>query len=95
MVHSLTRGTAAQAQAAVAQQVLRVIRQRKAIRPGRLRRHSSLSQELGFDTVDIVDIILELERRFSITIPDEVPLVHVDDFVRFVAAHAPAMRQAA
>ena len=93
MIHSLTR-TAAD-HAAVAQQVLRVIRQRKAIRPGRLRLHSSLGQELGFDTVDIVDIILELERRFSITIPDEVPLVHVDDFVRFVTAHAPTTRQAA
>ena len=48
---------------------------------------SSLRKELGFDTVDIVDIILELERRFNITIPDEVPFVNVEDFVQYVAAH--------
>jgi acyl carrier protein len=93
MFHTIPRTAASQA--TVAQQVLRIIRQRKTIRPGRLRLHSSLAQELGFDVVDIVDIILEVERRFSITIPDEVPLVHVDDFVRFVAAHAPVARQAA
>ena len=93
MFHAISRAKASQA--TVAQQVLHIIRQRKAIRSGRLRLHSSLTQELGFDTVDIVDIILEVERRFSITIPDEVPLIHVGDFVRFVTAHTPITRQAA
>jgi acyl carrier protein len=93
MFHSILRTVAKEA--TIAQQVLHIIRRRKAIRSGRLRLRSSLTQELGFDTVDIVDIILEVERRFSITIPDEVPLIHVNDFVRFVTAHAPVTRQAA
>ncbi|GAB2789163.1 acyl carrier protein [Hymenobacter luteus] len=74
----------------IQQQVLRIISKRKAIKAGRLRIGSSLSQELGFDTVDVVDIILELERNFHITIPDEVPLATVGDFVDYVASHAKA-----
>lgn len=79
----------------IEQQVLRIISKRKAIKPTRLRIGSSLSRELGFDTVDVVDIILELERSFHITIPDEVPLSTVGDFVTYVAEHTPATTHAA
>lgn len=74
--------------AAIKQQVLRIISKRKAIRASRLRVSSSLARDLRFDTVDVVDIILELERSFHITVPDEVPFYTVGDFVRYVAAHA-------
>jgi acyl carrier protein len=79
----------------IEQQVLRIISKRKAIKPTRLRIGSNLSRELGFDTVDVVDIILELERSFKITIPDEVPLSTVGDFVSYVASHTSAVRQVA
>ncbi len=82
-------GTAhAPSSAAIKQQVLRIISKRKAIRASRLRVSSSLSRDLRFDTVDVVDIILELERSFHITVPDEVPFYTVGDFVRYVTAHA-------
>ena len=76
--------------ASIEQQVFRIISKRKAIRASRVRKTASLSRDLRFDTVDVVDIILELERSFSITIPDEVPLYTVGDFVRFVRDHAAA-----
>lgn len=79
----------------IEQQVLRIISKRKAIKPTRLRIGSNLSRELGFDTVDVVDIILELERSFKITIPDEVPLSTVGDFVSYVASHTSEVRQVA
>ena len=72
------------------QQVFRIISKPKAIRASRVRKTASLARDLRFDTVDVVDIILELERNFSITIPDEVPLYTVGDFVRFVRDHAVA-----
>ncbi|MCC2546073.1 acyl carrier protein [Hymenobacter sp. BT175] len=78
----------------IAQQVLRIISKRKAIKPARLRVTSQLDRELGFDTVDVVDIILELERSFHITIPDEVPLSTVSDFVNYVASHTPGSKAA-
>ncbi|UYZ64453.1 acyl carrier protein [Hymenobacter weizhouensis] len=70
----------------IRQQVLRVIGRRKRLQPHRLRLHFHLSRELCFDLLDVVDIILELESRFHITIPDEVPLVTVGDVVDYVAA---------
>ena len=73
---------------AIEQQVLRIISKRKAIKAVRLRPTASLSRDLRFDTVDLVDIILELERSFHITVPDEVPFITVGDFVRYVTAHA-------
>ena len=79
----------------IEQQVLRIISKRKAIKPRRLRIGSNLSRELGFDTVDVVDIILELERNFHIIIPDEVPLATVGDFVTYVASHTPEQETAA
>ena len=86
---SVPVGTAhASSSAAIKQQVLRIISKRKAIRASRLRVSSSLARDLRFDTVDVVDIILELERSFHITVPDEVPFYTVGDFVRYVTAHA-------
>lgn len=73
---------------AIERQVLHIISKRKAIKAVRLRRTASLSRDLRFDTVDLVDIILELERNFHITVPDEVPFYTVGDFVRYVTAHA-------
>jgi acyl carrier protein len=68
-------------------QVITIISKIKAIRAARLRPSVNLSQELGFDTVDVVDIILELERNFHIIIPDEVPLDTVGDFVNYISSH--------
>lgn len=87
--------TTTSAPKSIQQQVLRIISKRKAIKPTRLRVTSNLSGELGFDTVDVVDIILEIERNFHITIPDEVPLSTVGDFVTYVVTHTPAHGQAA
>ena len=76
--------------ATIEQQVFRIISKRKAIRASRVRKTASLSRDLRFETLDVVDIILELERNFSIIIPDEVPLYTVGDFVRYVREHAAA-----
>jgi len=67
-------------------QVINIISKTKEIRPSRLRTSANLSQ-FGFDTVDVVDIILELEKKFKIVIPDEVPINTVGDFVQYVSSH--------
>lgn len=72
---------------AVETEVIRIISKTKKIKPGRLKAHKHLLQDLGFDTVDLVDIILELEKNFHITIPDEVPIDTVGDFIAFVETH--------
>lgn len=76
----------------IANQVINIISKTKEIKPSRLRNSANLSRELGFDTVDVVDIILELEKKFHIIIPDEVPISTVGDFVNYVSTHT--IRQA-
>ena len=71
----------------LAQQVRHIIHQRKGVPLRRLRLTTDLNRVLGFDEVDLVDIILELERSFTLTIPDEVPLRTVGDLVRYVEDH--------
>ncbi|MFD2246439.1 acyl carrier protein [Pontibacter ruber] len=73
---------------AIEREVIRIISKTKEIRPARLQPTARLSQDFGFDTVDVVDIILELEKNFQITIPDEVPINTVGDFVDYVSSHA-------
>ena len=71
------------------QQVRHLIIQWKVLWFRHLRFNTTLDQELGFDTVDVVDSILEVERCFQLTIPDEVPLHTVSDFVRYVQTYLP------
>ncbi|WP_347157352.1 acyl carrier protein [Pontibacter chitinilyticus] len=72
---------------AIEKEVIRIISKTKEIKSYRLKAHKHLFQDFGFDTVDLVDIILELEKNFHITIPDEVPIDTVGDLLNFVATH--------
>ncbi|NEM96100.1 acyl carrier protein [Pontibacter burrus] len=72
---------------AIEQEVIRIISRTKKVKPSRLQSDVSLEQKLGFDTLDVVDIILALEKNFHIVIPDEVPINTVGDFVTYVADH--------
>ncbi|MBJ6116587.1 acyl carrier protein [Pontibacter sp. BT310] len=47
---------------------------------------------LGLDIVDVVDVILKVEKTYHLTIPDEVPVYTVDDFVNYV--YTQTMKQA-
>ena len=71
----------------IASEVIRIISKTKSVKPSRLREHSDLTRDFGFDNLDVVDVILEVEKKFQITIPDEVPLSTVGDFVRYVSSH--------
>ena len=73
----------------IANEVIKIISKTKTLKPSRLRVNTNLSQDLGCDNLDVVDIILELEKNFHITIPDEVPIDTVGDFVNYVSSHTP------
>ena len=71
----------------IKKEVVQIISKTKRIRPARLQAKANLMQDIGFDPVDVVDIILELEKNFHITIPDEVPIDTVGDFIDYVSTH--------
>ncbi len=47
-------------------------------------------QELGLDQLDVVNLILEVEKKYHITIPDHVPVETVTGLARFVYTQAAA-----
>jgi acyl carrier protein len=73
---------------AIEMEVIRIISKTTKIKPTRLHADADLERKLGFDTLDVVDIILALEKSFHIEIPDDVQIQTVRDFVDYVADHA-------
>jgi len=66
------------------QEIIHLISRKKKVSFSLITATNSF-QKMGFDMLDVVDIILEVEKRYNITIPDEVPLESVDDLVQFLA----------
>jgi acyl carrier protein len=50
---------------------------------------SSTMSDLGLDSLDIAELILEMEEEFGVTIPDEAAesFTTVADVIRYVVAH--------
>ena len=69
---------------ALRQELVQLIKTHKNINASRLLTQNF--DQIGFDTIDIVDIILEVEKAYHILIPDEVPIHEVDDFVQFLSS---------
>lgn len=71
----------------IEQEVIRIISRTKRIKAERLQADARL-EKFGFDEVDVVDIILQLEKNFHIVIPDEVPMQTVSDVVEAVETYS-------
>ena len=69
---------------AIQNEVVNIITSVTNINPNRLLQVRDLTS-LGLDIVDVVDIILEVEKTYKLTIPDEVPVYTLDDFVNYVS----------
>lgn len=72
----------------IEQEVIRIISRTKKIKSERLQANARLEKDFGFDMVDVVDIILQLEKSFHIVIPDEAPMQTVSDVVGAVETYA-------
>ncbi|WP_114784331.1 phosphopantetheine-binding protein [Botryobacter ruber] len=68
---------------AIRTEVVKTISSLKKVAPQRLKSVNNLI-DLDFDLLDVVEIILKLEKKYNLTIPDDVPVYSVDDFVNFI-----------
>ncbi|QHL89268.1 acyl carrier protein [Nibribacter ruber] len=66
------------------EQVVYHIQQRTRLPLSKLKPAAHLYQDLGLDTLQVVEIIWDLEKRFRVEIPDNVPLQTVGDFIQFL-----------
>ena len=70
-------------QLTVRKQIAQLLSRKKRIRMAKLQGNTTFNC-LGLDLLDLVDLILDVEKTYKVTIPDEVPLNSIDDFVHFL-----------
>ena len=72
------------------EQVRDVIADKLGADKAKITENASFVNDLGADSLDVVEFVMEIESRFGITIPDEEAgkLVTVGDAVKYIEAHA-------
>jgi acyl carrier protein len=75
----------------IRKKVQEIVGENLGVEPQRLTDSSLFIQDVGADTLDIVELVMELEEGFGITIPDEVAekIMTVGDLVDYLARHVP------
>ena len=70
--------------------VKQIIESKLSIASGDYRNEERFQEDLGCDSLDIVDLIMECERQFNISIPDDdVDKIRtVQDLIDYVKEHA-------
>lgn len=61
------------------------------IDPGRIQEETRFKEDLEADSLDLVELVMELEDNYGIRIPDEdaVKILTVGQAADYVAAHVP------
>lgn len=79
------------------EQVRDVIAEKLGVDKAKITETASFVNDLGADSLDVVEFVMEIESKFGITIPDEEAgkLVTVGDAVKYIEANAKAGAPAA
>lgn len=73
----------------VFEQLRSIICEQLELQPSQITMESSMADELGADSLDLVDIIMSIEDEFDVDIPDEKveKLRCVGDLVHYIEDH--------
>jgi acyl carrier protein len=55
----------------VAERVIKIIHDKLGVEVSEVTKEASFTGDLGADSLDTVELIMELEKEFNISIPDE------------------------
>lgn len=66
--------------------VTEIIAQQLSVPAEKIKGDTNIAEELGADSLDLVEILMSLEDEFGISIPDEaIPQIKtVNDIVKFI-----------
>ena len=66
--------------------VKEIIANQLSVKPEEIKNDSNIAEELGADSLDLVEILMSLEDEFGISIPDEaIPQIKtINDVVAFI-----------
>lgn len=72
----------------VENKVIEIIADKLGVSQSNVHSNSSLTTDLGADSLDAIELIMEIEKEFNLTIPDEdaAGIRTVGDIVRYVQA---------
>ena len=71
------------------EQVKKIVAEKLGVPEDRVDEKASFVNDLGADSLDVVEFVMEVEKEFNITIPDEeaAKLATVGDAVKYIDAH--------
>ena len=71
------------------EQVKKIIVDKLGVKPEDVKEDATFVNDLGADSLDVVEFVMEVEKEFNITIPDEdaAKLEKVGDAVKYIDAH--------
>jgi acyl carrier protein len=69
--------------------VIQIIAEQLSLREDEIKAESRFVDDLGADSLDIVELIMEMEEEFDIEIPDEEveKMITVQDVVSYISQH--------
>ena len=71
------------------EKVKEIIAKQLSTKPENLKEETNIAEELGADSLDLVEILMSLEDEFGISIPDDaIPNIKtIKDIVDFIDSH--------
>ncbi len=71
------------------EKVTEIIANQLSVSADKIKGDTNIAEELGADSLDLVEILMSLEDEFGISIPDEaIPEIKtVDDIVNFIQSN--------
>ena len=71
------------------EQVKEIVVEKLGVKPEDVTENATFVNDLGADSLDVVEFVMEVEKEFEIIIPDEdaVKLEKVGDAVKYIEAH--------
>lgn len=72
----------------IAKKVKSVIAERMKIKPKKITRNAKFTTDLGLDSLDMVELVMELEEGWGLEIPDEdaKKLTTVNKAIKYIEA---------
>lgn len=73
----------------IAEKVARIIVDKLGVDPSEITPEASFANDLGADSLDTVELIMEFEKEFNLSIPDEAAekIVTVGDSITYLEAN--------
>lgn len=74
---------------ALIEEVKEVVAEQLNVNPDEVKEESKFVEDLGADSLDVVELIMELEEKFDIEIPDSEAenIATVGDAIKYIEEH--------